>query len=449
MDGDTSSSSAMSTASPDRFHDGRASSVSLDDPDVRMAAEALGDLRADFVSSPIHRATPPRSPRSLTLGQQPEPLLSLLTTASPFLATTINSATSAYTNSKNYYPQIKTSIEYVEGYVMPIAGSVGRVTGVENGVRWILRRAQPNGDDVGEQGSNKRRKVGSGDGSYRDGASDSGSGAQTPRASLEIPDDRRSSMDTLPAYDDFRSPPYAEQFPGPDGHPNRGPWHVRLMMTTSGLRISMSEESMHSLKYCLSWIRWANVHIEHAVNALNDAMEKYEQKGEASGAHSNSANGDEMMRRQLAAKISFLCSDVLKTLQNVINTVSQYAGGALPENARELVRRHLTSLPQRFHLASMASDREASNRSAASMEEGRSEDEQREETKKTETLESGRRARILAKEGLAMMSQVSRILTGTLTSAELWCERESKKMREQREDLLGNPASSSDGTKSG
>lgn len=46
MDVDASSSSAMSAASPDCFHDGRASSVSLDDPDVRLAAEALGDLRA-------------------------------------------------------------------------------------------------------------------------------------------------------------------------------------------------------------------------------------------------------------------------------------------------------------------------------------------------------------------------------------------------------------------
>ena len=46
MDLDTSSNSGASAASPDRFADGRASSVSLDDPDVRMAAEALGDLRA-------------------------------------------------------------------------------------------------------------------------------------------------------------------------------------------------------------------------------------------------------------------------------------------------------------------------------------------------------------------------------------------------------------------
>lgn len=49
MDVDVSSNSAVSAASPDRFYDGRASSVSLDDPDVRMAAEALGDLRAGAI----------------------------------------------------------------------------------------------------------------------------------------------------------------------------------------------------------------------------------------------------------------------------------------------------------------------------------------------------------------------------------------------------------------
>lgn len=46
MDVDANSNSGASAPSPDRFQDGRASSVSLDDPDVRMAAEALGDLRA-------------------------------------------------------------------------------------------------------------------------------------------------------------------------------------------------------------------------------------------------------------------------------------------------------------------------------------------------------------------------------------------------------------------
>jgi hypothetical protein len=49
MDLDTGTNSVNSNASPDRYDrygDGRAPSVNLDDPDVRLAAEALGDLRA-------------------------------------------------------------------------------------------------------------------------------------------------------------------------------------------------------------------------------------------------------------------------------------------------------------------------------------------------------------------------------------------------------------------
>lgn len=46
MDLDTASNSAASAASPDSRSHGRAGSVNLDDPDVWLAAEALGDLRA-------------------------------------------------------------------------------------------------------------------------------------------------------------------------------------------------------------------------------------------------------------------------------------------------------------------------------------------------------------------------------------------------------------------
>jgi hypothetical protein len=39
-------SGPLSAVSPDGRLDGRAGSVNIDDPDVRLAAEALGDLRA-------------------------------------------------------------------------------------------------------------------------------------------------------------------------------------------------------------------------------------------------------------------------------------------------------------------------------------------------------------------------------------------------------------------
>ncbi|KAI1391721.1 transcription factor Opi1-domain-containing protein [Hypoxylon trugodes] len=450
MDVDTSSSSGVSAPSPDRFQDGRASSVSLDDPDVRMAAEALGDLRADFVSSPSNKHVPiPGSPHSQTNGINSEPLISLLTTSHPLLATTIEGATSAYVNSKNYSPRFKSSAEYVEGYVIPIAhtvGSVGRVTGVEGGVRWFLgggRRHKSQSSDIeaADQGSNKRRRV-DGTGSFKETTPEPISGIETPRASFDNSHDRRlsvaSTVDTLPAYDEFRSPPYAEHFVPPETRPNSAAWQSRLIMSTSGLSIAMSEESLRSLKYCLSWLRWANVRIGNVINSLKSTMEKYER------TDPRRADGDQPMsgtsyasepadRNQLAAKIAELRMDVLRTLQDVINTVSRYAGGALPENARDLVRRHLTSLPQRFRVASMVGDGpQEGRRTEVDGEECR-------EAQEKETRESAQKVLVLAKEGLDMMSQVSGVLDGTIISAEEWCDRLGRRKREQRESLLGAP----------
>ncbi|KAI2613366.1 transcription factor Opi1-domain-containing protein [Hypoxylon sp. NC1633] len=449
MDIDTSSSSGVSAPSPDRFQDGRASSVSLDDPDVRMAAEALGDLRADFVSSPNRHTSAPGSPHSQTNGVHPEPLISLLTTSHPLLATTIEGATSAYVSSKNYSPRFKTSAEYVEGYVIPIAntvGSVGRVTGVEGGVRWFLgggRRHKSSSSDVdaAELGSNKRRRV-DGTGSFKETTPEPDSGVQTPRATYDPSHDRRlsvaSTVDTLPAYDDLRSPPYAEQLAPSETRSSNAAWQSRLIMSTSGLSIAMSEESLRSLKYCLSWLRWANVRIGNVINSLKSTMEKYEKtepKPIEAGHPMNGATStsDSVDRNQLAAKIADLKMDVLRTLQDVINTVSRYAGGALPENARELVRRHLTSLPQRFRVASMVGDGQQNGHLTETSEDGCR------ETQEKETRESAQRVLVLAKEGLDMMSQVSGVLDGTIVSAEEWCDRLGRRKREQRESLLGTP----------
>lgn len=268
------------------------------------------------------------------------------------------------------------------------------------------------------------------------------SGVETPRASFDNSHDRRlsvaSTVDTLPAYDELRSPPYAEHFVPPETRPNSAAWQSRFIMSTSGLSIAMSEESLRSLKYCLSWLRWANVRIGNVINSLKSTMEKYER------SDPNQTDGDHLMgdgpytseqadRSQLAAKIAELKLDVLRTLQDVINTVSRYAGGALPDNARDLVRRHLTSLPQRFRVANMVGDgQQDSHRTEVTGEERREEQEK-------ETRESAQRVLVLAKEGLDMMSQVSGVLDGTIVSAEEWCDRLGRRKREQRESLLEAP----------
>lgn len=444
----------------------RAGSVSIDDPDVRMAAEALGDLRADFVSTPQQQQ------------QQPEPLLQLLTTSHPLLAKTIEGTTSAYNTSKNFSPRFKSGAEYVEGCLTPIGntlGSVGRVTGVEGGVRWFLRGARrqppPSSDlESGDGARNKRRRMmGAREGSEDDkpaGHDDrpsptaATSAATTPTPSEFDPfafrsKERRTSMstvDTLPAYDDHRSPAYTEDAPDersgaiPSPRPQSSSsggaaWQSRLILSTSGLSVAMSEESLRSLKYCLQWLRWANDHIAKVIGTLKATLEQFERQQKQENPHSEGNlstteiaviidpnamaideepnQGQAENNAELGQRVAALKSDVLKTLRAVIETVSKYAGGALPENARVLVRRHLTSLPQRFRLASQA-DPNAAGPSTASEKDVR---------------EGAQRVLLLAQEGLDMMAQVSGVLDGTIVSAEEWCSRLGKKKQEEREAL--------------
>jgi len=249
-----------------------------------------------------------------------------------------------------------------------------------------------------------------------------------------------STIDTLPAYDETTSSPaYTETADGQtlQRRPaSNSAWQSRLIMSTSGLSIAMSEESLRSLKYCLQWLRWANDHIGRIIGSLKTSLEQYD-RGQMQRQVLEQPDGDVVMGEQdldagaqersvLAAKIASLKSDVLKTLRDVIETVSKYAGGALPENARILVRRHLTSLPQRFRLASQMDSPAAKNANGQADEQG----------EEKELRDGAQRVLVLAKEGLDMMAQVSFVLDGTIVSAEEWCERLGKRKRDEREALL-------------
>jgi hypothetical protein len=465
MDLDASSNSAISAASPDRLTDPRASSVSLDDPDVRLAAEALGDLRADFINSPPNRnsslpVSPPTSHgfqtanRTRTQSPQPEPLLSLLTTSHPFLARSIGGATSVYGGAKNFSPRFRSGAEYVEGILSPVAntvGTVGRKTGVEGSVRWFLgagRRQNSSSSDLEKgPGSKKRRKV-----DKNELVSNKRLEVEGMAALQQLPGEaeaqglfspstkaRRLStntIDTLPAYDELRSPAYTETADAQNSsRPNsNGAWQSRLIMSTSGLSVAMSEESLRSLKYCLQWLRWANGHIGRVIGLLKDTLDQFDkakaEEAQANGASSDTANNDQdQSQTELAARIASLKGDVLRTLQEVINTVSKYAGGALPENARILVRRHLTSLPQRFRVATMPDNTNQSN------------DKDREGALR----EGAQKVLVLAKEGLDMVAQVSGVVDGTIVSAEEWCERMGKRRRGPEEEKPVLPQTETNG----
>ena len=229
--------------------------------------------------------------------------------------------------------------------------------------------------------------------------------------------------EALPAYNDGdRSPPYSEErqlvVKSDQRQPPSG-WRQQLVISTSGLSIAMSEESLRSLRFCLSWLRWANGRLGEAIQNLKALMERWnegmtpsEQQSPMSVANMTQGHDD---RRQaaLTARIAALKKDVLDTLKQVVGIVSNYAGGALPQNARDLVHRHLTSLPQRFSLANaMVKDGEGDG---------------------NEAEKSANRVMLLAQEGLDMMTQVSRVVNDTLVSAEGWCEKLGRKTGRQQQ----------------
>ena len=328
-------------------------------------------------------------------GDDNEPLLRLFTSQYPWARPLIKGSLSAYKTTQSYIP----GAEWTERNVgLPIAGTVARISGAEAGLRWALQPPKRDGPSPSKNADVEK--------GYSDIAPDG-----TRRQSSE-----QTYTETLPAYSSGdRSPPYSEQQVLLQRRDDREPppgWRQQLVVSTSGLSIAMSDESIRSLKYCLSWLRWANGHLGEAIQNLRNLLERWdegltpgEQPPTMSVANMTQSH-DERRQAALSARIAALKADVLQTLKHVVNIVSNYAGGALPANARDLVHRHLTSLPQRFSLANMAGDEAGSADGNAS-----------------EAAQSGRRVMVLAQEGLDMMTQVSRVVNDTLVSAEGWCEK--------------------------
>src|SRR2546423_14192737 len=156
--------------------------------------------------------SPPQSQRPPTHLQtttsyddaHPEPLLSLLTSQHPIAATLINGSLSAYKTTQSYIP----GAYFVERNVgLPLAGTIGRVTGVEGGLRWALQRRESSDQAHGPRKTDAR-PVG-----------ESTNGVDVEKGLADRPTNgsmRRSSQlsftESLPAYDEAgRSPPYQEQ----------------------------------------------------------------------------------------------------------------------------------------------------------------------------------------------------------------------------------------------
>lgn len=433
--------------------------VSLEDPDERMAVEALSGLgnagmsytskgtpsRIILTRTEYNRPAPssqssryaalnPSSPQQQhSASQGQEPLLRLLVEAHPWVGGTINGSLSAYTTTKNYSPRfVQYGANLIERNIgSPMANtvsSVGKKTGVEGGIRKYLDSRRPGDIESAQSGGhpNNKRKA-----TQSEGETDS-------ENAFDASSPMQEDVESLPAYRSSKPPSYREEA-SPSARErhqlrtmaarNRS-WGTQIMISTSGLGVACSESSRKSLTYCVGLLTTATEHIETAMKALKLVLEDLEQTQEARQQDrlrhakeveagvipASQAEKDDAARR-LADRIQQLCDDIWNTLKTVVNSVSTYAGGALPENARLLVKGQLLSIPQRWRAASQTAaeqdQAQAGESDASARENGAPEMQAR---------KAAHRMIAFAEEGLDMMAQVNGVVQVTLQSAETWLQ---------------------------
>ncbi|KAI4270488.1 MAG: hypothetical protein LQ337_006650 [Flavoplaca oasis] len=427
------------------------SGLSLDDLE---AAHALEGLRADCAHQPRAQSqnypTDPKIAPSLQHNQhspqahepepEPEPLLALFTAQHPILSTAINGSLSAYTSSKSFSPRFKYGAELVERHVgSPVVSTVrtaGKYTGLETSVRWFLDGEKRSGPS---RASKRRRTSHPADGisedveqglQHRDSIS-------TPRRIESIP---TIFNEDLPPYDNERSPNYEQhdssiQAGNESQSSNNTTWRTRLVMSTSGLGVAMSEESLRNLKYCLSWLRWGNDYLDISIRDLQSIIREYSRTDdEAPKLAVTDSPGEKQQsersrdRGSISGRMHLLKSDIVETMSKICQVVSQYTGGALPANARSLVHAHLTALPGRFTYVLRLKKQQSAPHNT---QHDTTNDSEVGSPAPEPVLDSAHRVLILASEGLDMITQISSIVDGTITSAEEWCNRLGRKSREE------------------
>ena len=351
--------------------------------------------------------------------QQPEPLLSLFTSRHPLLSSTINGSLHAYSSSKSYSPSFRYGAEFVERISSPVVntvGTAGRISGVETGVRWWLQRT----DSGSAERAPKRHRTNKSpmELDIERGFAEFSSRPRDQRRLSEM-----SFSDILPPYDPQRSPKYEEKSPASqsrnDGHPAYHPsWPTRLIESTSGLGVAMSEESLASLRWALACLSWANRHLTRLLLRLRDAIEQSNQangllspRSNDSGNHPDAqvAHSEEHAptSKEMENHIQSLAAEVIYIIKKVNNGVSEYAASALPENARILVGKYLKSIRVSFQGGFSESENNGDGQSGS--------------VSGSET--SARKALLLTKEALDKLAQVSGIVEGTIVYAESWCDR--------------------------
>ncbi|KAH6887192.1 transcription factor Opi1-domain-containing protein [Coprinopsis sp. MPI-PUGE-AT-0042] len=163
------------------------------------------------------------------------------------------------------------------------------------------------------------------------------SSSHRPRSRSVTP--TQKGNDERPSQADARSDPQDEQQIA-----QRSRWQA-VLLEAGGLSAALSEDSMRRLKYCLHWLQYATAHIDAQILILREFSASLQTYPPDAPPHARRPNpiSEEHMR-----KLNEVRKDVIQTVRQVVDVVSKYAGGALPEPARSTVRGFILKLPQKW-----------------------------------------------------------------------------------------------------
>ncbi|WAQ88378.1 hypothetical protein PtA15_9A505 [Puccinia triticina] len=200
---------------------------------------------------------------------------------------------------------------------------------------------------------------------------------------------------------------------------------VEAGVTAGGIGAAVSEESMKSLQYCLQWLHYATVHLDHQITVLRDFIhslnvgaspESYgrsDARRESESELETEAEGLEkrMVTAAAAGRLAGIKTEVVETIRKVVAVVSRYAGIGLPEPAKQFVRTTILGLPLRWADAIQPS----LSAPSAHPPLGRN--------SKNATLLAAGRVLTFAVESLDMLKALTAIFSESVERADAWVER--------------------------
>ncbi|ORZ20547.1 transcription factor Opi1-domain-containing protein [Absidia repens] len=429
-------------------------SVDSRDPEVRLAAEALGDLAqsnnhhsskiAPIVLPPISTisapSTTPSSPSITTpSGFNPSARQSFSSeddqgphfTSDPSFSSSatppqqqrfirrvsnhplVHSALRAYESSKASSPVVKYGAEMVESIASPIYGKFGRPSSTETNNQ--DGHYYPNDDDMTTAATTALANT---------------SLSEPPQETSHRRGKHSSRDDSLPLKQKTTSRSVSPHRPYPVSanaiHNQRrssrsSRWQQLVVHAGSAAGTTaavISAESMKCLKYCLSWLQYATQHIEQQMHLLRDVLVAMVTRSSSTSTTVSTNNNDP------SGALAAIKKEVIETLRKVVEVISKYAGAGLPEHAAGTVRSFILALPSRWALLNSTM---TSTTTTTTTNTTRKHSPLTSPTlgphASPELQDTSIKLLNFGSESVEMLQSVSTIFSGTIRSADVWLDR--------------------------